>query len=928
MVALLVLSWAPSAPAQELSQPLPLDPAVRTGRLSNGLTYFVRRNQRPENRVMLRLAVQAGSIDEAEDQRGLAHVLEHMAFNGTTHFKTGELVKYLESIGARFGPHVNAYTSYDETVYMLDVPTDRAGALVRGFEALSDFAGGVTLDEREIDRERGVVIEEWRGRQGAGTRMQQPQINALYGDSRYADRLPIGTPEVLKSFPAQRLRDFYRDYYRPDRMAVIVAGDIDPAAIEKMVQEHFAPLRAAAPSARTEYPIPPHQETRFVTVSDPEAQGSSVTLIHKRPLQAFRTVADYRRLLVRSLANQMINARLTEIAREPEAPFIRASVGDETLGRTVEGFTVSASVADGGIDKGLAALAREMARVREHGFGAAELERAKLAMLATYERAFNERNTSESSGYASELLRHFLSGEPVPGIEAELALVRRFLPEVTAAEAAALARELVSDDNRVVLASAPAKTGVTAVTEGSLREALRAGATATVTPWSDEIAGRELMATPPTPGTVRARREIPELGVTVLTMSNGVEVWLKPTDFRNDQVVFTAYARGGTSLATPADYHNAALSTSLVGLEGLGGFNPVDLGKLTAGKIANAGGYMSAYTHGISGNATPRDLEIALQLTHLLFTAPNRDKETEAFLLMRRRLEAALANQAQNPGSVFGERVRAVNTIEHYAAKSITLEDLPKLDPGRMQAYFDARFANAADFTFFVVGAFKVDEITPLLTTYIASLPSRGTATATFSDDRMRFPTSVTRETVRKGQEQRSQTVMSFYADTGLDEMETHRARAAAQVLQMRLRDILREELGGTYSVGVGYSDNSPQAGYGYTSVQFGSSPENAESLTKAVLTEVTRLQREGPSAADVQVVKETEKNDLATSFKQNGYWLNSLQAMHLLGRDPLRIIQRTERAESLTQENIHAALRKYFPLERHTVVTLMPEKP
>ena len=922
---LLVLLWAPSAPAQDLNEALRLDPAVRTGRLANGLTYFIRRNVQPANRAMLRLAVEAGSVDEAEDQRGLAHVLEHMAFNGTTHFKTGELVKYLESIGARFGPHVNAYTSYDETVYMLDVPTDREGVLARGFEALSDFAGGISLDEREIDRERGVVIEEWRGRQGAATRMEQPQINALYGDSRYANRLPIGTPEILKSFPAERLRSFYRDYYRPDRMAVIVVGDIDPAAVEKMVQGAFSPLRAVPPADRTVYPIPPHQEPRFVTVSDREAQASSVAILHKRPLQPFRTVADYRRVLVRALVNQMINARFTEMARAPEAPFIRASAGDETLGRTVEAFTVSARVNDGAIDKGLAALAQEIARIKQLGFGAAELERAKAAMLATYERAYNERNTSESSGYASELLRYFLSDEPVPGIETELALVRRFVPEVTAAETGALARDLVADDNRVVLATSPEKAGLAAVTDASLREALRAGATAKVTPWSDEIAGRELMAMRPTPGSVRARREIPEIGTTVLTMSNGVEVWLKPTDFRNDQVLFTAYARGGTSLASPADYHNASLSTSLVALAGLGGFSPVDLGKLTAGKIANSGAYMAAYTHGVSGNATPRDLETALQLNYLLFTAPNKDPE--AFVLMRRRLEVALANQEQNPGSVFGERVRAVNTMNHYAAKPMKLEDVAKLDPQRMQTYFEARYGNAADFTFFVVGAFKVDEIIPLLNTYIATLPSRGSATATITDDRMRFPESIIRETVNKGQEPRSQTVMSFYADTGLDEMETHRARAAAQVLQMRLRDILREELGGTYSVSVGYSDNSPVPGYGYTAVQFGSSPENAEKLTKAVLAEVERLQREGPSASDVQVVKETEKNDLQTSLRQNGYWLNSLQAMHLLGRDPRRILARTERAESLTQENIHAALRKYFPLERHTVVTLMPEK-
>ena len=925
-VALLAL-LAPSAQAQVAvtTAPLPLDPAVRTGRLPNGLTYFIRRNTRPAGRAMLRLAVKAGSVDEAEDQRGLAHLLEHMAFNGTTHFKSGELVTYLESIGARFGPHVNAYTSFDETVYMLDVPTDREGVLTRGFEALSDFAGGITLADAEIDRERGVVIEEWRGRQGAATRMQQPQMEALFGTSRYADRLPIGTPEILKSFPTQRLRDFYREHYRPDRMGVIVVGDVDAAAVEKLVEEHFGPLRAATPAERRLYPIEAHPETRFVTVSDREAQASSVAIVHKRTLQPFRTVADYRRLLLRSLVNQMINARFSEIARQPEAPFLRASVGDETLGRDTEALTVSARVADGGVERGTAALAQEVARVRQHGFGAAELERAKAATLATYERAFNERSTSESSGYASELLRHFLVDEPAPGIEAELAIVREYLPTITVDDAAAFAREMLPEANRVVIATSPDKAGVTPVTQAALRDALRAGASAAVTPWRDEIAGRALMAEKPRPGTVRTRREIPELGVTVLTLSNGVEAWLKPTDFRNDQVMFTAYAKGGTSLAPPADYHNASLSTSLVGIAGLGGFSPVDLGKLLAGKIANASAYMSSYTHGISGNATPRDLETALQLMHLHFTAPNRDPD--AFLLMRRRLEAAVANAAENPGTVFGDRVRAITTSNHYASRSLKLEDIPRLDPARMQAYYDARFANAADFTFFFVGAFKVEDMVPLITTYVASLPSRGTATARFADDRMMFPEKIVRDTVRKGREPRSQTVISFFADTGLDEMETHRARAAAQVLQMRLRDILREELGGTYSVGVGYSDNSPQAGFGTTSVQFGSAPENAETLTQAVLAEVARLQREGPSPADVNVVKETEKNELQTSFRQNGYWMNSLQAMHLLGRDPLRITQRLARAESLSRENVHSALRKYFPLERHTVVTLMPEE-
>ena len=921
---MLLLASAVMGTAQDLNAALPLDPAIRTGTLPNGLTYFVRQNDEPDDRAFLRLAVKAGSVDEADDQRGLAHVLEHMAFNGSRHFPPGELVKYLESIGAQFGPHVNAYTSFDETVYMLNVPTDREGALTRGFEALSDFAGGITLDPAEIDRERGVVIEEWRGRLGASTRMQEPQLRALFGGSKYADRLPIGTPEILKSFPPQRLRDFYRDFYRPDRMALVVVGDVDPQQIEAEIRKHFGPLQAQQGSARPVYEIPPHQDTRYVSVSDREAQGSSVTLYHKREKRDLRTVADYRRTVVQGLMYQMLNARFAEIARQSDAPFLGASSGEDTLGRTVEAFAVSARTRDGAIERGLNALGQELARVRQHGFGEAELGRAKASMLARYERAYNERDNAESGPLADELVRNFLIAEAAPGIEVEVDLVRKFLPTITAAEVAALARAMIADENRVVIATAPEKPELKPVTETALATALRGGLTASVTPWRDEVAGRELLAKAPTPGAVKARREIPEIGVTVVTLSNGVEVWLKPTDFRNDQISFTSYARGGLSTATPEDYFNASLSGALVGLSGIGGFNPIDLGKLMAGKLANVSPTVSTYTHGMSGNTTPRDLETALQLLYLQFTAPNRDPA--AFELMKERLEANLANQAQSPGAVFGERLRCINTVNHYTCRALKLEDIPKLSPDRMYAFHRQLYDNAADFTFFFVGSFKIDEIVPLLEKYVASLPSTGAASSKYADLRLQFPASVVREQVYKGQEPRSQTVISFFADTGLEELETHRVQAATTVVENRLRDILREQLGGTYSVGVGYSNTSPVPGYGTTSVQFGSSPENVEKLQAAVMAELDRLRREGPTAADVQAVKEAEKNSLQEAMRENSYWQGSLQAMHVLGRDPLRILQRVERAESLSQENIHAAIRKYFPAERHTIVTLLPE--
>jgi zinc protease len=924
--ALIVLCAGDATP-QELNVPLPLDPSVRTGTLGNGLRWFVRRNARPANRVALRLAVKAGSIDEADDQRGLAHVLEHMAFNGTKHFKPGELVAYLESIGARFGPHVNAYTSYDETVYMLDVPTDRDGAVERGFAALSDFAGGMALDPKEIDRERGVVIEEWRGRLGASARIQAIHARAIYGESKYAERLPIGTPEVLKSFTPARLRDFYDTWYRPDRMAVIVVGDLDPAAAEQSIAKYFAPLAARGRAAeRPVYPVPPHADVRFGIATDPEAQQSSAVLVHKRPLQEVRTVGDYRRLLLRSLVHQMLNARFAEIARQPDAPFLAASSGDDRFGRDVEALTLGARVADNaGIARGVEALTREAARLDRFGFGGAELDRGKQWTLASYEQAYNERDKTEHGGLAAELVRHFLENEPAPGIAFEYELARQVLPAISADEAATLARTLITEQNRVVLVTAPEQSGAPVPDEAALRAAMQRGSASDVTAWRDEMAGRELMPKKPVPGRVISSRDITEIGATVLTFANGATVWLKATDFKNDQVLFTSYAKGGTALAPPSEFYAASLSPTLVAIAGVGGYTPVELDKLLPGRLVEVSPYMSLYTHGVSGSSTPRDLETALQLLHLYFTAPNRTPDS--FELMKRRLAAVLANQAQSPSATFQERVRQVNTMNHYTARNATPADVERLDANAMWSYYAARFANAADFTFFFAGAFDAQAVAPLLATYIGSLPSKGAPSPGSGDVQLQFPPDAVREVVRKGREPRSQTVISFFADTGLDELEMHRTRAVTQVLETRLRDLLREELGGTYSVGVSYSNTQPQPGYGTIAVGFGSSPDNVDRLTAAVLLEAAKLRDGGPTAAEVQSVKEIERRELETAMRQNAYWLNSLQTVHLLGWDVRGIARRLQRTAALTRENIHDAARKYLPQDRYTVVSLLPER-
>jgi zinc protease len=909
-----------------LTDRLPFDPAVATGTLPNGLEYFIRKNGKPEKRVLLRLAVQAGSVDEADDQQGLAHFLEHMAFNGSRHFKPGELVATFEKTGSRLGPHVNAYTGFDETVYMFELPTDSAEIVKKGMQALADFAGGMTLDPKEIDKERGVVIEEWRGGLGASSRIRDQQIPVLFYKSKYAERLPIGKPEVLKSFTPETLRAFYTKWYRTDRMAVVVVGDIDPARMEALIRTELGSLPKPATAApERSYSTPLHQELLVKVATDPEVPQSSVSLMRKRARPGRERVGDYRRSLVHSLVFQMINERFDELSRKPDAQFLGAGAYSEPLSPTVTAFTLGAGVEDGTLAAGLSALEIEANRIRRHGFGAAELERARKWMLAFYERAFTERDKTESAGLADEYVRHFLEQEPVPGIAFEYELAKSFVPAITAADVDEAARTLFSDDSRVVIGVSPQKAGLTVPTDANLREALMKAETVAVTPWNDATSGRALMERVPEPAAITGRRTIPELGVTVVRFANGVEGWFKPTTFKNEEVLFSLVASGGASLAPPDLYPEASLAPAQIELSGVGGHTAVDLQKLLAGTIASASPYVSTSTHGVSGSSTPANLEPALQLLHLSITAPGNDDE--AFAFIRKQLDATYANRDRNPALLFGEKVAQVNTNGHYTSRPITPERIAKLDRGAMVSFYRDRFANAADFTFFMVGAFKLDEALPLAARYVGSLPSKGAATSTYKDIGLTFPATVRREVVEKGREPRAQTVVSFFADPAPDPQEQTRVDAAAEVLEIALRDILREELGETYNVSVGLDQPLPQRGAGRIAVSFGGAPENVDRMVDRLLQEVKRLQAEGPSADLTSRAKESARRQHEEALRENGFWLGSLQSAKLIGRDPLLVLQREQRIAGVTPPVLEEMFKKYFPLDRYTVVTLRPQK-
>src|SRR5688572_15702024 len=496
--------------ATSLSTRLPVDPKVRIGTLPNGIRYYIRQNTRPEKRAELRLVVNAGSVLENQDQLGLAHFLEHTAFNGTTHFKKNELISYLESIGVRFGADLNAYTSFDETVYILPIPTDTAKLVDQAFLILEDWAHGQLFDPTEVANERGVVREEWRGRKGASDRMLQQWLPIAFKGSRYAERLPIGTEQSIMAANPEKLRAYYRDWYRPDLMAVIAVGDFDPNAIEAKIRQHFSRIaKRANPPTRTMYDVPGNKEPLIALASDKEATSSSVNLIYKLPATKTETVADYRRLLMERLYLQMLNSRFSEISQRPDAPFLGAGASKGTFfSRSSEAFTLAANVKDGGVERGAEALLTEARRVDQFGFLESELERAKQNTLRSYERSFAERDKTQSEQFVEEYIGNYLEGEAIPGIEYEYKIAQQLLPTITLADVNQMAKAWITEENRVVIAQTPQKEGVALPTQAGILAAFDRASKATVAACTDDVSRDQLVAKAPAPGRIVSSKPI------------------------------------------------------------------------------------------------------------------------------------------------------------------------------------------------------------------------------------------------------------------------------------------------------------------------------------------------------------------------------------------------------------------------------------
>jgi zinc protease len=906
-----------------LTEKVPIDPRITVGTLQNGLRYYIRSNKQPEGRAELRLVVNAGSILEDEDQRGLAHFVEHMCFNGTRHFPKQDVVAFLQSTGMRFGAHINANTSFDQTVFQLQIPTDSPSVIDRSFLILEDWAHAVSFDPDEIDKERGVILEEWRVGLGPGARMFDAQLPVLLKDSRYAQRLPIGKPEVIRSFTYDRLKKFYTDWYRPDLMAVIAVGDFEPAKVEALIRSRFGSIPAAvSPRPRLNYDVPDQPGTRYVVATDPEASATTVSVSSLMAARDQTTVGAYRQQTIERVFSGLLSARLGEMAQKPEAPFLDADTSRGLFVRTTEATSLSALVADGRIEAGLAALFTEADRVARFGFTQTELDRYRLSYTQAFARlaASNDEHTSQS--LADEYIRNFMQQEPIPGIAYENGLVQRFLPEITLADINALARDWVPDRNRVVVVAAPKKAGVPVPDEAKLAAVIKNAGGGTLTAYVDTVSAKPLLDPLPKPGAV-AKSETRPQGITEWTLSNGMRVVLQPTTFKQDEILFRAFSPGGTSLAPDSDFVAAETADRVVADGGLGALNAIDVSKKLAGKVAVVRPDIDEMYEGLNGRALRRDLETMFQLIYLSFTQPRADPE--AFRAATGQLGAVLANRQALPDAAFEDALNGAVTQNHLRAQPMTSDRVRQMNLDKSLAFYKDRFADASDFTFVFVGSFDLATIKPLVERYLGSLPALHRKEAG-KDVGIRPPSGVVEKEVRKGTTPKSQVGVVFTGPFQNNEKNRITIRAMANTLAGNLQRVLREDLGGTYGVNVVPEfTKRPTEDYRVT-ISFACDPARTQDLVKALFAVVEDFKTTGPSAGQVADLQAALRRDLETDSRQNGYVLSQLTSAYQFGEPLSEPAALRALYESVTPSVLRDAARTYLDTKRYVKVVLFPE--
>ena len=927
---------ATATPQSTADATLAFDPLVVRGTLSNGLSYYIRHNEEPQGRAQISLAVKAGSVLETDDQRGLAHFVEHMAFNGTERFAKQEIVEYLESIGSTFGPDLNARTGFDDTLYFFEIPTDDPEITERAFQILSDWAFSIAFDPEEVELERGVVLEEWRLFQGFNSRLQQSLLNLLFGDSLYASRAPIGLTEIIENAPVEALRAYYERWYRPDLMAVVAVGDFDVKVIEAKIKQYFAPplegeaaQERAAAGQTTDRPhidVPGHENPLIEVFTDPESPATQFILIRKLAPEAGQDLAAFRRQVVEELAFMMLNARLSERGQSAEPPYITASAGRSPYVYTLDIATFSAWVETDGVEAGLGAVLEEIQRAHQYGFTEGELEREKSNLLSSVESRYKQRDQTPSTELANEYIDHFFSGKPVPGIEVEWQIYQELLSQITLEEFADVAQSWAQTKDLALLVVRPEETDVAGADDVlgmALLTQLQAAHALAVEPYADDLGDVPLLADLPEPGSVTAEERIESIDAVKWTLSNGITVLAKQTDFRDDEVLFRAFSPGGHSLVTDEEHQSALYTAQLIVGSGVGPHDKVTLDKLLAGKRVEVTPYIEELFEGFSGNASPEDLETLFQLVTLYATEHRLDPDF--FTRYEARLRSVAEFRAADPDSVFFDYVNSVLSQGHHRGRPLSVEVLEELNMGTAEAVYSDRFADLGDATFVFVGAFDWDTLRSLTENYLAALPSAGRVEE-WRDVGLDPPAGVVDEVVRSGLEERSRTILLYAGDMDWSRQEVLTIDVTGEVLGIRLRERVREALGGTYSINVNTAGAQalPDPEY-QVYVLFGSDPDRIEELRDEVFDQINWLQMGGEQKY-LDTAKELFRTNREEDLRENGFWIDQISDAIKRGEPFTGIVGFDDLLDDVALEDVAAAAQRYFTEDRYVRVVLLPE--
>jgi len=887
----LLLLVATVATMAQQNPPLPVDPEVRTGKLENGLTYYIRNNGQPENRADFYIAQKVGSMQEEDNQAGLAHFLEHMAFNGTKNFPGKSMLNYLQDNGIKFGTNINAYTSFDETVYfMTNIPTTNQNLMDSALLVLHDWSNAIALEEEEIEKERGVIREEWRTRGGAQQRLWDQLLPKMYPDSKYAKRMPIGSIEVINNFKPEEIRAYYHKWYRPDLQGIIVVGNVNVDEMEQKIKDLFSPISLDAERATREYyPVPDNKDPIVAIATDPEARNTRIMMFNKHdpmPQELKNTQAGYLTQYILNAAASMMNQRFAEMIQKPDAPFTSAYAydGDYFVAKTKDAWTVVAGSAEDKIKDALAAMVRETERAKQHGFTASEYEVARTNILKGYEDAYNNRDKQRNSAYSQEYVRAFTDGEPFPGIEFEYQFMQAVAPNIPVEAVNQTIKQLISDENIVISVTGPQKEGLAYPAEDELLAVLQAVKAETIEPYAEQVIDEPLVASPPTPGKITKEERDMAMDATVWTLQNGMKVILKNTDFKDDEIRMTATSAGGYSPYAVQDPVNSKMMNAVMRVGGVGNFSATDLPKVLAGKTASASPGISLTTQDFNGSSSIKDFETMLQLVYLYFTAPRKD--SDAFQSFVQRMETQLKNQEAEPMVAFSDSITAALYGDNPLTARTRVADLKQLNYDRIMEMYKQQFSNPGSFVFTFVGNIDEEKVRPVVEQYLASLPGQAV-----KGEFTRVPMSFTPGKMENifTREMQNPKASVFNAVTGNMERNMKNQILMSmfdQILDIVYTEKVREDEGGTYGVYAGGSISRYPEGQTLLQIMFDTDPEKKGQLNEIILMQLNEIAANGPRESDFIKVKEYLNKNYAENLKENSYWVNILDQLYFYGED------------------------------------------